>query len=72
MRRSTTESKFLMTKRQLISEIRELNNHAQVRFLAQFDAPSLKQYLEHLKSAQQKSVRIGGWVRRESNLRLVS
>lgn len=72
MRNTASESKFPMTKRQLISEIRELNTHAGQRFLAQFDEQSLKQYLEHLKSAQRKSVRIGGWVRRESNLRMVS
>jgi hypothetical protein len=61
-----------MSKRQLIEQIREYNNTAQPRFLAQFDDAALKQYLEHLKAAQAKTVRIGGWVRQRSKLRMVS
>lgn len=41
-----------MTKRQLIEEIRQFNADASPRFLAQFDPDSLRQYLQHLKSAQ--------------------
>jgi hypothetical protein len=61
-----------MDKRQLIDDIRRFNPTAQPQFLAQFDAPSLQQYLEHLQAAHEKQIRIGGWVRRQSNIRLVS
>jgi hypothetical protein len=61
-----------MTKRQLIDGIREHNPTATPLFLAQFDEQALGQYLEHLKSAQEKRVRIAGWVRRKPKLRLVS
>ncbi len=61
-----------MTKRQLIDDIRTLNPTAHPQFLTQFDDEALKQYLEHLKSAQGKGLRIGGWVRRSTKLRKVS
>jgi hypothetical protein len=61
-----------MSKRQLIDGIRELNPTAQATFLAQFDEQALKQYLEHLKAAQSKRVHINGWVRKKSDLRMVS
>ena len=68
------ESKHPMNKRQLIDDIRLLNGTAQPHFLAQFDEAALKHYLEHLRSAQEKRVRIAGWVRRRNKpqLRLVS
>jgi hypothetical protein len=62
----------LMSKRQLIDEIRSLNPTAQPQFLAQFDEPALQQYLEHLQSAVGKHLRIGGWVRKQPKLRMVS
>lgn len=62
-----------MSKRQLIDQIRQYNLSAQPQFLAQFDAEALKQYLQHLKAAQEKTVRIGGWVRRNpAQFRMVS
>jgi hypothetical protein len=61
-----------MSKRQLIDEIRTINNTAQPQFLAQFDEAALQQYLEHLRSAQSKRLRIGGWVRKQPKLRMVS
>jgi len=61
-----------MTKRQLIDEIRRLNTSVQPHFLAQFDDPALKQYLEHLQSAASKRVKVAGWIRRQPKLRLVS
>jgi len=66
------ESKPPMSKRQLIEGIRELNPTAAAPFLAQFDEGALKQYLEHLKAAQLKRVHINGWVRRRSDMRMVS
>jgi hypothetical protein len=66
------KSKHPMTKRQLIDDIRHHNPTATPRFLAQFDESALAQYLDHLKSAQEKRVRIAGWVRRKTSLRLVS
>ena len=67
-----TESKHTMSKRQLIEGIRELNPTAHPPFLAQFDEGALKQYLEHLKAAQLKRVHINGWVRKKSDMRMVS
>ena len=52
-----------MNKRQLIEEIRQLNQTAQPEFLAQFDDESLQQYLRHLENAQQKRLKVEGWVR---------
>lgn len=46
------ESSLPMEKRQLIDDIRRLNATATERFLSQFDAPSLRQYLEHLNEAR--------------------
>lgn len=66
------ESKSTMNKRQLIDDIRRINTTVQPRFLAQFDEEALKQYLTHLRDAQDKRLRIGGWVRRQPRLRLVS
>lgn len=66
------ETKHTMSKRQLIDDIRRLNPTAMPQFLAQFDEDSLRQYLEHLQDAERKHVRIGGWVRRQPKLRLVS
>jgi hypothetical protein len=69
---SGIESKHPMSKRQLIDDIRRHNVSVQPQFLAQFDEAALKQYLRHLEGAQQKRMRIGGWVKRQPKLRLVS
>ncbi|HLL90171.1 MAG TPA: hypothetical protein VK324_12800 [Tepidisphaeraceae bacterium] len=63
-----------MNKRQLIDDIRRLNTTAQPQFLARFDEPALKQYLDHLESAQRKHLRgVVGWSRPAGQkLRLVS
>jgi hypothetical protein len=66
------ESILPMNKRQLIDDIRRFNVTAQPQFLAQFDDAALKQYLEHLQTASRKHVRIGGWVRKQPKLRMVS
>jgi hypothetical protein len=66
------ESIVPMTKRQLIDDIRQFNVSVQPQFLSQFDEAALKQYLEHLRSAAMKHVRIAGWVRKQPKLRLVS
>ena len=66
------ESKHPMSKRQLIDDIRRINTTVEPRFLAQFDEEALKQYLQHLQSAQEKRIRIAGWVKRQPKLRLVS
>ncbi len=61
-----------MNKRQLIDDIRRINQNAQPQFLAQFDEAALKQYLEHLEGARRKHLRIATWTRRQPKLRLVS
>ncbi|HMB95793.1 MAG TPA: hypothetical protein VKK61_07115 [Tepidisphaeraceae bacterium] len=67
-----SDSKSITPKRQLIEEIRQFNTSVEPKFLEQFDAPALQQYLEHLKAAKDKETRIGGWVRRPQKLRMVS
>lgn len=44
-------------KRQLIEDIRRFNATAQPRFLAKFDEEALRQYLDHLQSAREKTIR---------------
>ena len=61
-----------MDKRQLIEEIREFNPTAQAQFLQQFDADALKQYLKHLKAAEEKRIHIHGWVKDRQGLKKVS
>ncbi len=62
-----------MSKRQLIDEIRNFNFTAQPDFLAQFDEPALAEYLDHLRDARDKHLRIHGWARRpKPEFRLVS
>jgi hypothetical protein len=61
-----------MCKRQLIDQIRELNTTAQPQFLSRFEEAALKEYLEHLRAAQLRRVRIGGWVKRQEKIRLAS
>ena len=61
-----------MTKRQLIDEIRRINTSAQIEFLAQFEEPDLKQYLEHLEDALRRRVHIASWVRKTPKYRMVS
>jgi hypothetical protein len=66
------ETKSITSKRQLIEEIRQFNTSVEPKFLEQFDAPALQQYLEHLKAAKNKETRIGGWVHRQPKLKMVS
>jgi hypothetical protein len=61
-----------MSKRQLIDDIRKYNTTVPAIYLAQFDEPALKQYLEHLEGAARKHTRIASWVRRSPKLRMVS
>jgi hypothetical protein len=61
-----------MNKRQLIGRIVRYNNRIEPGFLAQFDQASLKQYLHHLKVAQQRTPRIALWIRQDPALRMVS
>jgi hypothetical protein len=70
-----SESKSTTSKRQLIEEIRIYNTSVEPKFLEQFDDAALQQYLEHLKAAKEKEVRIGGWVRgqrSQQKLKMVS
>jgi hypothetical protein len=71
---SQSESMSAMNKRQLIEGIRELNQTAQPEFLAQFDEDALRQYLQHLNTAQEKRLKVAGWVKSipKPKFRLVS
>ena len=46
-----------MEKRQLIDAIRQLNTSATIKFLSEFDEPSLQQYLDHLNAARTRQPR---------------
>jgi NAD kinase len=46
------------TKRQLIDDIRRLNLGVELGFLMQFDESSLRQYLDRLSTATERSMRI--------------
>lgn len=52
-----TESSLPMEKRQLIEDIRRLNQTATFKFLARFDDQALREYLGHLNEARAKHVR---------------
>ena len=45
---------------------------AQAQFLQQFEADALKQYLKHLKAAEEKRIHIHGWVKDRQGLKKVS
>jgi len=60
-----------MTKRQLIDDIRRYNVTATPQFLAQFDEPALRQYLDHLEGAVRKRIEICSWVRRKPRFKMV-
>ena len=64
------ESKSVMTKRQLIDDIRQFNVSVQPQFLAQFNDDALRQYLEHLQGAARKNVRIAGWVKKRAQAKV--
>jgi hypothetical protein len=61
-----------MDKRQLIDDIRQFNVTAQPQFLAQFDEVALRQYLEHLREAHQKRLKVASWVRKAPKMKMVS
>ncbi len=60
-----------MNKRQLIDDIRKYNVTAQPTFLNQFDAESLKQYLQHLENAGRRNQTIAVVARKTNRLRMV-
>jgi hypothetical protein len=60
-----------MNRQQIIEAVRAHNPTAREQFLAQFDEQALQQYLQHLKAAKHRGVRIHGWVRK-SKMRMAS
>jgi hypothetical protein len=66
------ESKLVMSKGQLIDDIRAMNPTAQPAFLSQFDEESLRAYAERLRGAGERRRRIGGWSRKRPALRAAS
>jgi hypothetical protein len=60
-----------MEKRQLIEDIRRLNGTATERFLAQFDVPALRQYLDHLNDARTRPGKMMAMKRRPNERVLV-
>ena len=53
-------------RRRAIDEIRRMNPTATVEFLEGFGLMSLRDYVEHLRHARQKHVRLPGWVQRRT------
>ena len=49
-----------------IAAIRRLNPTAAAGFLAEFRTEALKDYLEHLRHAKHKHVRLAGWLQRKT------
>jgi len=60
-----------MNKRQLIDDIRRFNTTVEPQFLAQFEEPDLRQYLQHLEDASRKRLQIAAWVRKKPKLKMV-
>ena len=60
-----------MEKRQLIEDIRRMNETATSRFLAQFDVEALRQYLDHLNEARTRPLRTASSARRANERVLV-
>lgn len=52
-----------MDKRQLIDAIRNLNEHAEAKFLQQFEESDLAQYLHRLEQASVRNVSLKHWSR---------
>ena len=53
-------------RRRVIDDIRRMNPTASVAFLEGFGLMDLRDYVEHLRHARQKHVRLPGWVQRRS------
>jgi hypothetical protein len=53
-------------RRTTIDSIRRLNRTATEAFLAEFRTEALKDYLEHLRHARHKHVRLAGWLQRKT------
>ncbi len=56
----------LRERDELIEQIRRHNSTVKHAFLAQFGNRELADYLDHLKHARQKHIRLPGWVQRRS------
>ena len=52
-----------MEKRQLITDIQQINVNAETKFLEQFCEADLQEYLARLQSASQRPVRMKAWTR---------
>ncbi|MBC7782769.1 MAG: hypothetical protein H7144_02935 [Burkholderiales bacterium] len=52
-----------MEKRQLIEAIQTLNENAESKFLQQFEAPDLAEYLKRLQDASTRRIHLKTWSR---------
>jgi hypothetical protein len=59
-------SRALAQRRRLMEEIRGFNPKAQPSFLGDFSTECLEDYLEHLRYARYKTVRLRGWLQLRS------
>jgi len=57
------ESSPAMDKRQLIEAIQTLNENAEGRFLEQFDAQDLAEYLKRLHEASTRNLHLKTWAK---------
>jgi hypothetical protein len=61
---------LLEDRRRTIDSIRRFNPSASTDFLASFKTGALKEYLEHLRHAKHKSVRLSGWLQQRTTRQL--
>ena len=59
-----TPAAQLAERRAIIAEIHDRNATAKASFLNGFSTQDLRDYLEHLRHARHKEVRLAGWVQR--------
>ena len=63
---TASEACELDDRARTIAEIRRINPTATLSFLRGFDTPALRDYLEHLRHAKHKHVRLPGWLQRRT------
>ena len=63
---ATEATQATFDRNEVIEGIRQYNPTAEASFLAQFNTEALADYLEHLRNAKHKHVRLAGWVQRRA------
>jgi len=61
---AVSPARQLAERKAIIAEIHQRNTTANANFLSGFSTEDLRDYLEHLRHARHKEVRLAGWVQR--------